>query len=170
MITPDGSLVMGSWNGDIFTWTEEDGVDTFPSLIGSWEGIPTGISDDGIVVGFDVFMTARRAWIWFGDTPTDLRGYLILNGAKGVPPTLYVAQAISRNGRYIIGHGFPDTAWRATIHPDEDLDGDGVVGFQDLVALLALWGPCADPCPADLNGDGDVGFSDLTQLLAAWDV
>jgi len=48
-----------------------------------------------------------------------------------------------------------------------DIDGDGVVAFADLVALLASWGPCAD-CPADIDGDGAVGFSDLVSLLATW--
>ena len=52
-----------------------------------------------------------------------------------------------------------------------DLDGDGVVGILDLLALLAAWGPCSDPpnpCPADLNGDGAVGILDLLALLANW--
>jgi hypothetical protein len=50
-----------------------------------------------------------------------------------------------------------------------DLDGDGVVGFADLLMLLAAWGDCGpDECPADLDGSGDVGFSDLLVLLAAW--
>jgi hypothetical protein len=49
----------------------------------------------------------------------------------------------------------------------EDLDGDGLVGFGDLTALLSQWGPCAG-CPADFDGDDVVGFSDLTALLAKW--
>lgn len=47
-----------------------------------------------------------------------------------------------------------------------DLGGDGLVGFDDLVALLAAWGePSA---AADLDEDGIVGFGDLVVLLAAW--
>jgi hypothetical protein len=52
-----------------------------------------------------------------------------------------------------------------------DIDGDGAVTFQDLLALLGAWGPCPAPpasCPADLDGDGIVGFSDLLSLLAHW--
>ncbi len=49
-----------------------------------------------------------------------------------------------------------------------DLDGDGAVGFTDLVMLLAAWGPCGVPCAADLDGDGAVGFTDLLALLASW--
>ncbi len=51
-----------------------------------------------------------------------------------------------------------------------DLSGSGNVGVPDLLALLAAWGPCADPndCPADLTGDDTVGVPDLLALLAAW--
>jgi hypothetical protein len=57
--------------------------------------------------------------------------------------------------------------------PDEcecigDLDGDGVVGINDLLDLLAAWGPCATPCPADLDGDGNVAVVDLLALLGSW--
>jgi hypothetical protein len=39
-----------------------------------------------------------------------------------------------------------------------DLDGDGAVGFGDLVELLVRWGACPTeaPCPADLEGNGAV--------------
>ncbi len=46
-------------------------------------------------------------------------------------------------------------------------DFDGVVGFDDLLILLAAWGPCAE-CVEYLDASGDVGFSDLLILLAAW--
>jgi len=48
-----------------------------------------------------------------------------------------------------------------------DLDGDGVVGVLDFLALLGAWGP--NPMhPADFDGDGDVGVTDLLILLANW--
>jgi hypothetical protein len=31
--------------------------------------------------------------------------------------------------------------------------------------LLSVWGPCPG-CPADLDGDGNVGFTDLVFLLS----
>ena len=37
-----------------------------------------------------------------------------------------------------------------------DIDGDGLVAFSDLLAVISNWGPCPDPpapCPADINGD-----------------
>ncbi len=48
-----------------------------------------------------------------------------------------------------------------------DLNGDCVVGINDLLILLAAWG--THPVgPPDLNGDGVVGINDLLILLAAW--
>ncbi|MHC4810553.1 MAG: hypothetical protein ACYTEV_09320, partial [Planctomycetota bacterium] len=52
-----------------------------------------------------------------------------------------------------------------------DLDGDGTVGFGDLLAVLSAFGACPAPptgCPADFDGSGDVGFPDLLQILAAF--
>ena len=61
------------------------------------------------------------------------------------------------------GNGIPDEC-EACI---ADLDGDGNVGFGDLLELLSFWGPCPD-CPQDLDGSGEVGFGDLLFLLSAW--
>ncbi len=51
-----------------------------------------------------------------------------------------------------------------------DLDGDGVVGILDFLALLGDWGPCGDceNCPADLDGDCVVGILDFLLLLGNW--
>ena len=52
-----------------------------------------------------------------------------------------------------------------------DLDGDGLVGINDFLLLLAAWGPCPTPpaiCPADLDNDGMVGINDFLILLALW--
>jgi hypothetical protein len=53
-----------------------------------------------------------------------------------------------------------------------DLDGDGVVGIIDFLALLAAWGPCPPACPpscpADLDGDCEVGIVDFLTLLENW--
>jgi len=49
-----------------------------------------------------------------------------------------------------------------------DVDGDGTVGFGDLAAVLAAWGPC-DGCPEDVDGDGTVELDDLLAVLAAFE-
>jgi hypothetical protein len=61
--------------------------------------------------------------------------------------------------------------------PDEceaigDLDGDGLVNVRDLLALLAAWGACDEPCPpaciGDTNFDCTVNWIDLLTLLSNW--
>ncbi|MHC4415604.1 MAG: hypothetical protein ACYS0G_10000 [Planctomycetota bacterium] len=48
-----------------------------------------------------------------------------------------------------------------------DLTGDDFVGINDLLILLAAWGPNPGH-PADFNGDDFVGINDLLALLANW--
>jgi hypothetical protein len=50
-----------------------------------------------------------------------------------------------------------------------DIDGDGTVGINDFLSLLALWRPCATACcVADLDLDGNVGIVDFLLLLGNW--
>ena len=68
--------------------------------------------------------------------------------------------------------------------PDEcecppDLSGNGLIDVNDLVLIVAAWGPCTGPCPEDINagrlggrerpGDRDhgVGCLRVAELLAA---
>ena len=48
-----------------------------------------------------------------------------------------------------------------------DVDGDGTVGINDFLDLLAAWGPNPRH-PADLDFDGEVGILDFLILLANW--
>jgi Ca2+-binding EF-hand superfamily protein len=48
-----------------------------------------------------------------------------------------------------------------------DTNGDGVVNFTDLNAVLAAFGQNVAPgTGGDLNGDGVVNFTDLNAVLA----
>ena len=50
-----------------------------------------------------------------------------------------------------------------------DLVRDGFVDMPDLMALLAEWGECPEPCGADIEGDNHVvDFDDLSVLLGNW--
>ncbi len=50
-----------------------------------------------------------------------------------------------------------------------DFDGDRVVTFADLNALLDTWGLDVEPWQdGDVNGDGYVDFQDLNELLDRW--
>jgi hypothetical protein len=49
-----------------------------------------------------------------------------------------------------------------------DVNGDGLVNTDDLLAVLGAWGPCAPTCPEDFDGDGLVGVNDVLILIGAW--
>ena len=64
-----------------------------------------------------------------------------------------------------------DSELTAVHEPDTvlgDVNGDGLVNTDDLLAVLAAWGPCDPPCSEDINGDGDVGVDDLLILIGNW--
>ena len=47
-----------------------------------------------------------------------------------------------------------------------DVNGDRVVNFADLNAVLGAFGQSGADLPADLNGDGVVNFADLNEVLS----
>ena len=53
-------------------------------------------------------------------------------------------------------------------HCAADLDGNGSVGVDDLLAVIADWG-CAG-CESDINGDGLVGVDDLLEVISSWGI
>jgi hypothetical protein len=49
-----------------------------------------------------------------------------------------------------------------------DTNGDNIVNFTDLNAVLADFGESGMALPGDTNGDGVVNFTDLNEVLAAF--
>lgn len=52
-----------------------------------------------------------------------------------------------------------------------DIDQDGDVDTDDLLAVLAQWGACPDlpvDCPADIDSSGGVDVDDLLAVIAGW--
>ncbi len=47
-----------------------------------------------------------------------------------------------------------------------DLDGNGALGYGDVLAILANWGTCQ--CPEDIDSNGTAGFEDILFILANW--
>ena len=177
-IRDDGSLLLGTWGGasevdkasiwraDPTGWEQEQIAGG--SALPGWEGIPQDIADNGTIVGFDFLVGNRRAWIQpNGEGPLlDLRNYFTSKGAT-IPQgmILEVAQAISADGHFIIGHGFGTGAWLATILSDCDFDGDVQCNIDDLDALvMAISSGSTDPL-YDLTDDGLVNLDDRDAWL-----
>lgn len=61
------------------------------------------------------------------------------------------------------GNTFDDTCVACV----EDVNGDGTVGVNDVLIVIAAWGPCKG-CSADIDASGVVDVSDLLAVIAAW--
>jgi probable HAF family extracellular repeat protein len=141
--------------------------------------VAQGINDAGVVVGLSsppsVEPDRPGPFVWRDGAMTNLNDLLVASSRDWIVSD---AKSITNDGviaasaRLIDDEKLPLPERRAVLlRPVEvplgDLDGDGAVGAADLVALLAVWGPCPG-CPADLDRDGTVGVGDLLVLLAAW--
>ncbi len=54
-----------------------------------------------------------------------------------------------------------------------DVNADGAVDVDDLVAVILAWGPCPSPptllgCPADVHASGTVDVDDLVTVILNW--
>ena len=104
----------------------------------------------------------------FVDTPLQASGTPIVGvrsgdfDADGVDELL-----LFRESPFFIGDGLVVEVLRrsATIG---DVNGDGQVGFADLLLVLARWGEVCGDCPEDLSGNGVVDFDDVLALLTNW--
>ena len=112
---------------------------------------------------------ASRAIYWDGVELHDLND-LVPGLQSGV---IWEAREINENGQIAVSVYVPGVGFEAALLTPMtdvcagDLDGSGAVSFDDLLAVLAAWGPCPG-CPADFDGSGDVGFSDALVVLSNW--
>jgi uncharacterized membrane protein len=191
-INDAGTVLLGTWLTDetahrAVKWTYPGLVREMigaGSLLPGWEGIPMDLADDDTIVGFDFLVGNRQAWIALptpgpegGTTWTLVSIVSFVESNGGTIPGGFlpqVCQAVSTDGRTIIGHsGFPSPGAFLITRCPEDVDGDGEVGVTDFLALLAVWGECADcqtpfACPADVNSDCEVDVVDFLSILSAW--
>ncbi|MCA9290535.1 MAG: hypothetical protein KDA25_05370, partial [Phycisphaerales bacterium] len=186
-VSADGQWVTGFGIGTFFTNgqayrynTVTDTNENIPNLVvgGAQRMAGSGITDDGATIVGGTWgigpATFGNAFIWReGIGTTTMGAYLDELGIE-YPENFHFAfgAAISSDGQWIAGWG--DIGGPAQIRTwivhlpaagcVADLTDDGMVGADDLAALLAAWGTNG----ADLDGDGDTGAADLAILLAAW--
>ena len=130
-------------------------------------------SDDEALRSFDVQASYDGAGRGTSsrELPADARSYdWHVDPVEGIPDVR--VRVIARDLRFqTTSHG-GDVSFSIPPGSGEppvgDVDGNCVVDFADLLALLSAWGPCQGPCPADFNDDGVVDFDDLLLLLAFW--
>ena len=96
-------------------------------------------------------------------------GVVSFNAAAGQTYLIRLTGWSSSEGNYTLALSGPPCDPGGSLLGD--VDGDGIVGVLDFLALLNAWGPCPDPpdpCPADLDGNGFVDVVDFLTLLNNW--
>ena len=72
-----------------------------------------------------------------------------------------------RESPFLLGGGLMVDVLRRNVLTG-DVNGDGQVGFADLLLVLVRWGEDCGSCPEDLSGNGVVDFDDVLALLTNW--
>ncbi|MCH2133928.1 MAG: hypothetical protein MK116_09280 [Phycisphaerales bacterium] len=106
-------------------------------------------------------------------TAKDGLGTSLAVGLKGSTPVLLAGGAMAEGEN----NGNPVQCGRAVMTLPAtplappmpgDVNGDGLIGVDDVLVVLDSWGSCSGKCLADFNGDGVVAVEDLLFVLRHW--
>jgi probable HAF family extracellular repeat protein len=177
-VSADGNIVVGgAYNSDernrAFRWKADEGMQNLGVLPGgNWSAANAVSADGSIVVGSSDAGGVYRAFRW-----TEAGGMEDLNVAYANllddGSYLETAQAISPDGRYIVGTGYNAATGRREAYlldtrpsrRDGDVNGDGCVDDSDLLRVLFAFGATGNNLPEDLTRDGIVDDADLLEVL-----
>jgi probable HAF family extracellular repeat protein len=139
----------------------------------------SGINNNGVAVGFsgNSFGTGSIAWMWSqGEGLTLLNtlvdpaaGFNILRPLAINDQGQIIALASRTLPPFEFGGGVVLTPVQSAV--PGDVTGDGTVNIDDLLAVIAAWGPCPAPpaaCVADVVVDGQVNIDDLLLVISNW--
>jgi len=98
-------------------------------------------------------------WLHFGLGTTEVIDSLEVRWPMGLHEMMYDVPA---DQRLMLVEGEVQTV------PDcpADFDGSGLIGVEDILVLLSVFGCSAADCTGDFDGDGVVGASDIIMFLA----
>lgn len=165
----------GPWNAAIFTLDRDNPVISLGTLPEFENSEAYDVNGSGVIVGTawdNDFLLDPHAWVYFGGAMHDLNGFLEPGQTDWT--VLLSAEGINDRGD-IVGYGVTTSGdVRGFVFSGvvpggcaaADVNGDGGVDTQDVVAFLNLW--AADDPRADWNEDGAVDAQDVIAFLNGW--
>ncbi|HZW08862.1 MAG TPA: GC-type dockerin domain-anchored protein [Phycisphaerales bacterium] len=165
----------GPWNAAIFTLDGDNPVVSLGTLPGLENSEAYDVNEAGVIVGTawdNDFLLDPRAWVYFGGAMHDLNDLLgpgqtewaVLLSAEGINDRGDVVGYGVTTGGEVRGFLFSGVAPGPCA--GSDVNSDGRVDTQDVLAFLNLWA-AGDP-GADWNADGAVDSRDVLAFLNAW--
>jgi hypothetical protein len=183
-ITPNGLTAVGlgateteargvSWDTTTNAVTDIGGICCFQNVVYDMNNAGVGVGYTGLNI--DVF----RAVLYWEGQAYDLNERIVNVPDIGRSLFLHVATGINSAGQIVGKFGSfasgeplsPGRVFVLTPVPGSnpaDVNGDGEVNIDDLLAVINAWGPCAPPCAADVDGNGVVNIDDLLAVINNW--
>jgi hypothetical protein len=171
-----------TWNGSSY---DRQNLTLLPgTVVGSGQGYLATVSDDGSIAGGSNLFTQnpgglRKATIWTptGGIVTADDYFASIGIADQIPAGFEIREvtAISPDGNVIAVIGLRNDTFEfqtMLVYLNNeapcagDTNGDNIVNFTDLNAVLAAFGQSGEGLAGDVNGDGVVNFTDLNEVLA----
>jgi polyhydroxybutyrate depolymerase len=151
-ISYNGGCILGncypSAIGTTETWATYDGCALVP------EQLPDPLDLDRNIPGAETTVTRYATDC---DPGGSAQLWTIAGGAHSPNLTANFSRLVVE---FLLAHPKPSVC-------PEDVDDSGGIDFDDVLRVLAAWGPCEE-CPEDVDASGEVDFSDLLRVLAAW--
>ncbi len=189
-VSDDGTWVTGFAVGGPFgavdTWrynTVTDAFETIPNFAVGGESRmgAAAINQDGSLIGGGTWgfgpATFGIGFIWQEGVGTMTVADFLDSKGVGYPAgyTFSFVSAISADGSWLAGWGYPDTlgntqTWVVNLGDDAciaDIDGDGELTLFDFLAFQNLFD--AGDLAADFDGDGDLTLFDFLAFQNAFD-
>ena len=157
-------------------WSLKNGMEYLGEPNG-WQTFAYDINESGWIVGkawpaeaASGITNLACAWI---DGEFHLLNDLVVGNTLNAD--FRIARGVNENGWIATSLAWDDQDNHAAVlrpiaSTPGDINGDGMVGTDDLLLAISMWGPCDAACPADINGDGEVGTDDLLVILANWTI